>query len=254
MSKKIALITGATAGIGEACAQIFAQNSYDLIITGRRKERLEKISEELKEETGAEVMPLHFDIRDHDAVKDAIESLPANWQKIDVLINNAGLAAGLSPIDEGSIGDWEQMIDTNIKGLLFITRYVTPLMIKNQSGHVINVGSIAGREAYPSGNVYNATKFAVDGLTKAMRIDLFQKGVRVSQIAPGAVETEFSVVRFNGDESRADKVYEGYEPLKALDVADAVYFVASRPPHVNINDLLIMPTDQATATRFNRKD
>jgi 3-hydroxy acid dehydrogenase / malonic semialdehyde reductase len=253
MKNKTVLITGATAGIGEACAIKFAEHKHNLILTGRRKEKLEKIAAKLKKDFGVEVLSLCFDIRKKEEVQNAIESLPGEWKKIDILINNAGLAAGLSSIEDGILEDWDQMIDTNIKGLLYISRFVAPLMIENNEGHIINIGSIAGREAYPAGNVYNATKFAVDGLTKAMRIDLFEKGIRVSQIAPGAVETEFSMVRFKGDSDRAAKVYDGYQALRAEDISDAAYYVSSLPPHVNINDLLIMPTAQATATRIHRR-
>ena len=252
MKNKIALITGATAGIGKACAIKFAQNNYSVIITGRRKEKLENLAREITQEYGALALTLNFDIRNHSEVVKAINKIPESWHGIDVLVNNAGLASGLGSIDEGNIDDWERMIDTNIKGLLYMSRYIIPFMVKNNNGHVINIGSIAGREAYPGGNVYNATKFAVEGLTKAMRIDLFEKGIKVSEVAPGLVESEFSMVRFKGNKKRASKVYQGYQPLMPEDVADACYYVASLPPHVNISELLIMPAAQASATRVTK--
>lgn len=245
---KIAMITGATSGIGLACAHIFAKNKHDLIITGRRSDRLNKIAIECRDKYSIEVLPLSFDVRKQKIVEEAIENLPEKWKKIEILVNNAGLAAGLSPLQEASISDWEQMIETNIKGLLYVSRAVVPLMINNKTGHVINMGSIAGKEVYPSGNVYSATKHAVDALTKGMRMDLVQHGIRVTQIAPGAVVTEFSMVRFKGDEERAAKVYEGYQPLLAEDVAEVTYYCTTLPTHVNINDLVIMPTAQASAT------
>ena len=250
--KKIALITGATSGIGKSTAIKFAENNYDLIITGRRKERLEKISNELKNKYGVEVLPLNFDIRNFEEVKEAVDNLPPEWKNIDVLVNNAGLAAGLETIQEGKLENWERMIDTNIKGLLYISKMIMPLMIENGKGHIINIGSIAGKEVYPKGNIYCATKHAVDALTKAMRIDLLPHKIKVSQIAPGAVETEFSIVRL-GDEEAAKKVYEGYEPLLPEDIAEVCYYVTTLPPHVNINDVLIMPTAQANATQFHKK-
>ncbi len=250
--KKIVLITGATSGIGKACAIKFAQNNYYLIITGRRKEILNNLADDLVRKYKIEVLPLNFDIRDKKSVQTNIDSLPESWKKIDVLINNAGLAVGLDPIQEGDIDDWERMIDTNIKGLLYVSRVVMPLMIKNKKGHIINIGSIAGRETYPKGNVYCATKHAVDSLTKSMRIDLLEHGIKVTQISPGAVETEFSVVRFKGDKKTADKVYENFYPLKAVDIAEVVYYVTTLPKHVNINDMLIMPTAQANAGRIHK--
>ncbi len=249
----ITLITGATAGIGLACARRFAKEGHDLIITGRRKERLEKIAAELRRKNGVQVLPLSFDITLVNDVRKAIESLPQEWKNIEILINNAGLAVGLNTIQEGVIDDWERMIDTNIKGLLYISRVVTPLMIKLGNGHVINIGSIAGKEVYPNGNVYCATKHAVDALSKTMRIDLVKHGIRVTQIAPGAVETEFSEVRFKGDTERAKSVYKGYIPLHAEDVAEVTYYVTTLPRHVNINDLVIMPTAQASATIFKKE-
>jgi NADP-dependent 3-hydroxy acid dehydrogenase YdfG len=245
--KNITLITGATAGIGLACAEKFAENNHNLIITGRRADRLQQISNQIKATHGVEVFPLEFDIRNKKEVEEAIASLPAEFN-VNILVNNAGLAAGLNTIQEGSTDDWEQMIDTNIKGLLYITRALTPKMIEQGYGQVINIGSIAGKEVYPKGNVYCATKHAVDALTKGMRIDLLPYGIKVTQIAPGLVETEFSLVRFKGDHHIADRVYQGYEPLRGEDIADVVYYVTTLPKHVNINDLLIMPTAQANAT------
>lgn len=250
---KIALITGATAGIGEACAQQFGSNGYNLILTGRRQDRLENLQAELSSKYGIEVVICCFDVRNRDAVNTALKGLPAAWRKIDVLVNNAGLSQGLEPIDQGSHTDWETMIDTNIKGLLYVTKIVSNWMIEQQSGYIINLGSIAGKEVYPNGNVYCATKSAVAALSKAMRVDLLPHGIRVTEIAPGAVETEFSDVRFKGDKERAKKVYEGFEPLTANDIAETIWFVASRPPHVNINELIIMPAAQATSTITLRK-
>ncbi|MCO4293210.1 SDR family oxidoreductase [Solitalea sp. MAHUQ-68] len=251
--KKIAMITGATSGIGEASAHIFAKNNYNLIITGRREDRLLKLAEELESSYNASVLPLTFDVRNLEEVKAAVESLNDEWQQIDVLLNNAGLSVGLDPIQEGNFDDWETMIDTNVKGLLYVTRLVSPLMIKRQQGHIINLGSIAGKETYANGNVYCATKHAVDSLNKAMRIDLLPYNIKVTAINPGAVETEFSIVRFKGDEVRAKNVYNGFEPLSATDIADAIYYVASLPAHVNINDLTIMPTAQASTVYWNKK-
>ncbi len=252
MSKTV-FITGATSGIGKSCAGLFAKEGNKIIITGRRKEKLETIAGELRQKYSAEVMPLAFDVTKPEEVEDAVEGLPPDWRNIDILINNAGLALGLKPIDEGDTHQWETMIDTNIKGLLFITRAIVPLMIQQGSGHIINIGSIAGRETYLNGNVYCATKAAVDALTKAMRIDLVAKNIKVSQVAPGAVETEFSLVRFSGDKGAADAVYKGFQPLSPDDVAGVVYYITTLPQHVNINDILIMPTAQASAQIINRK-
>jgi len=250
---KIALITGATSGIGEACAEIFARGHYDLILTGRRIERLEKLAKELQEEFNVNIATSSFDIRNRDEVVQNLEELPENWRKIDVLINNAGLSQGLDPIQAGSYDDWDTMIDTNIKGLLYVSKIVSNWMIENGKGHIINIGSIAGKEVYANGNVYCATKHAVDALNKGMRIDLLPYGIKVTAVHPGAVETEFSEVRFKGDKERAKKVYDGFEPLVAVDVAEAIWFAATRPPHVNINDMLIMPTAQANASTIFRK-
>lgn len=251
---RIALITGATAGIGEATAEILAQEGFNLILTGRRKERLAQIQQKLEKETESKIVVLPFDIRDKKATETAFNSLNNSWENIDVLINNAGLAAGLSSIEEGDVDDWEQMIDTNIKGLLYITRLVTPIMVKRGSGHIINVSSIAGKEAYAMGNVYCASKHAVQSLTQGMRIDLVKYGIKVSSIAPGAVETEFSMVRFKGNEEKADAVYKGFTPLYARDIAETILFMVTRPPHVNLDDVLIMPTAQAFSRVIKREE
>lgn len=245
--KRIVFISGATSGIGAACAEKFAQAGFRLILAGRRHDRLESMVANFKDKYGDNFMSLPFDIRSLEQVNNAICSLPEDWKHIDILVNNAGLAKGLGSLQDGNIDHWEQMIDTNIKGLLYLTKAIAPDMIARKSGHVINIGSIAGREVYANGNVYCATKFAVDALSKGMRIDFVQHGVKVSQIAPGAVETEFSIVRFDGDAEKAKNVYNGFQPLSPADVADAVFYVASLPPHVNVNDLLLMPTAQAAA-------
>lgn len=250
---KIALVTGATAGIGEAVATRFAAEGYDLIVTGRRDERLQEVKRKLESEYGHRVLALNFDVRRKEQVQANLGNLPEDWKAVDVLVNNAGLASGLNPIQDGNIEDWEKMIDTNIKGLLYVTRTIAPGMKERRRGHIINLSSIAGKEAYPNGNVYCGTKHAVEAIGKGMRMDLLPYGVKVTQVCPGAVETEFSIVRFHGDKSRADQVYAGFEPLHAEDVADAIYYVASLPPHVNINDLLIMPTAQASAGIFHRE-
>lgn len=251
--KRFALITGATSGIGEATAVLLAKNDFNVIITGRRGNLLEKVRKKIESETPSEVIDLCFDIRKHSELIRALNTLPDDWKKIDVLVNNAGLAAGFDHINEGSLDDWEQMIDTNIKGLIYISREISGWMIKQGSGHIINIGSIAGKEVYEKGNVYCATKFALDALSRGMRIDLVQHNIKVTCIAPGMVETEFSLVRFKGDKKRADKVYEGVTPLHAEDIAEAILFAVTRPSHVNINEMLIMPTAQASATIVNRK-
>ncbi len=251
--KKTALITGATAGIGEATAHRLAKEGYRLIITGRRANRLTEVATALQTQWQAEVLPLCFDVRQLAQVQEHLGNLPAEWQSIDLLVNNAGLASGLAPIHEGDIDDWERMIDTNIKGLLYVTRTIAPLMKERRSGHIINISSIAGKEAYLNGNVYCGTKHAVEAIGKGMRMDLLPFGIKVTQICPGAVETEFSVVRFHGDRERANKVYDGFKPLRGEDIADAVYYVASLPPHVTVNDMLIMPTAQACASMIHRE-
>lgn len=251
--KKIILITGATSGIGEAVARKMAQAGHRLILTGRRADRLAALSQSLKEKHQTDVLTLTFDVRERNVVEQIFKTLPLEWQSIDVLLNNAGLAAGLAPVQSGDADDWETMIDTNIKGLLYTTRAVLPFMIERQKGHIINIGSIAGTETYPNGNVYCATKHAVNSLSQGMRMDLIHTGIKVSQILPGAVETEFSLVRFKGDQQRADKVYEGFTPLTAEDIAEAIAFVIEAPAHVNISDMMILPSAQASATITNRK-
>lgn len=253
VNKGLVIITGASSGIGAACADKFASQGWNLLLTARRIDRLKLMAVQLEKQYKIDVFPLELDVREPSSGALLVNYLHRNGLQADVLLNNAGLAAGLSPIHEGLADDWERMIDTNIKGLLYISRSIAPLMVARKFGHIINIGSIAGKEAYAGGNVYCATKFAVDGLTKAMRIDLVGHGVKVTQIAPGAVETEFSLVRFKGDEDRAEKVYDGYQPLSAADVADAVYYCASLPAHVNVNDMVLMPTAQAAATVIDRK-
>lgn len=250
---KIALITGATSGIGRAVADIFAENKYNLIVTGRRSERLQELKAALERQHGTSVLALCFDVRDNDEVVRNIESLPVEWRNIDVLVNNAGLAVGLNHIQDGVLDDWERMIDTNIKGLLYVTRAVSPLMVARNSGHIVNICSIAGKEVYENGNVYCATKHAVDALSKAMRIDMLGHNIKVTNVCPGAVETEFSIVRFKGDTQRAAGTYKGIEPLTGRDIAECIYFAVSLPEHVCINDMMIMPTAQADSRTFNRK-
>lgn len=250
---RIALITGATSGIGKAITSKLAAIGYDVIITGRREDRLAELEKEIELKFGVKAFPLCFDVRSYAEVEMSIKSLPDQWQQIDVLVNNAGLAVGLNPIHEGVVDDWERMIDTNIKGLLYMTRCVSPGMVDRKSGHIINIASIAGKEAYANGNVYCATKHAVDALSKGIRIDLLPYNIRVTQICPGAVETEFSLVRFKGDKTRADNVYKGFTPLFAENIADAVGYAVSQPAHVNVQDMLVMPTAQATGTIFQKK-
>lgn len=251
---KYAFITGATAGFGKACAQIFARNGWNLIITGRREERLHEIQDELINEYNIDVLSLSFDVRDEAQVNEVVSNIPVEIKNnITILINNAGLAVGRGSIDEGITDDWNRMIDTNVKGLLYVTRAIVPLLKNNKNSQIINIASIAGKEVYPGGNVYCASKHAVDALSKAMRIDLVQYGIKVTNIAPGAAETEFSMVRFKGDQEMADSVYKGYEPLRAEDIAETVYFAATRPPHVTLNDITIMPTAQASATVFHKE-
>jgi len=249
--RKIALITGATSGIGEACARKFAQGGYDVIITGRRAQLLANLKKELEAE-GVRVLALAFDVRNRNAATAAINSLPLEWQQIDVLINNAGLALGLEPEYEGSFEDWETMIDTNIKGLLTMTRLVVPRMVKRDSGHVINIGSVAGDAAYAGGNVYCATKAAVKTITDGLRIDLAHTSVRVTNVKPGLVETHFSNVRFHGNDSRAEKVYEGVKPLTGADIAEVVFYAASAPAHVQIAEVLVLATHQASGSVLHR--
>ncbi len=251
MNKTI-FITGATSGFGEACARKFAAAGARLILTGRRKDRLDALKHELESLSGApeRVFTLNFDVQDRTAVFAAVASLPSEWQKIDILINNAGLALGRDYFDEASLEDWETMIDTNVKGLLYVSRAVLPLLIPSGDGHIINLGSVAGKEVYEKGNVYCGSKFAVDAISRSMRIDMLRHGIKVTAIHPGAAETEFSKVRFKGDEGQAKKIYEGYTPLSAEDVADAIFYCASLPPHVCINDLVITCKAQADAIYF----
>ncbi len=249
MNKTI-LITGATAGIGEATVEVFAQQGHRLIITGRRQERLDALVAKYDND----MLALCFDIRDQAEVQRQVDNLPPEWKDIDILVNNAGLAVGFNPIQEGFIDDWERMIDTNVKGLLYITRAITPHMVeRGKGGHIINVASIAGKEVYPNGNVYCASKHAADALSKAMRMDLLPHKIKVTNVAPGLVETEFSVVRFKGDQDRADNVYKGMQPLTGKDIADVIAYVASTPPHVTINDIVVMPTAQAASTQVFRE-
>lgn len=253
MDQKIALITGATAGIGYETALLLAENNFNLILTGRRKDKLESLKKEIETRHTSKVLPLNFDIQKKQETENALESIPQEWQSVDVLINNAGLAAGLDPINSASIDDWEAMIDTNIKGLLYVTRKVSNWMIEHKKGQIINLSSIAGKEPYPNGTVYCGTKSAVAAISRAMRIDLLPYGIKVSSIAPGAVNTEFSFVRFHGDKQRAENVYNGFIPLSGKDIAETILFILSRPAHVNIDDILITPTAQGSARDFYRK-
>lgn len=242
-----ALITGATSGIGKATALLLAEHHYNLILTGRRKDRLDTLEQEIRKNSDVRILTKSFDIRDRHAVETAVDSLPSEWNKIDILINNAGLAAGLDLIQDGDVDDWEQMIDTNVKGLLYISRKIIPGMIERGKGHIVNISSTAGKEVYLKGNVYCATKHAVDALNKAMRIDLLEHGIKVTSVNPGMVETEFSMVRFKGDQQKADQVYAGLEPLHPEDVAEVILFALSRPPHVNINEIILTATAQANS-------
>jgi NADP-dependent 3-hydroxy acid dehydrogenase YdfG len=251
--QKIAFITGATAGFGKACAYKFAAHGYDLIINGRRADRLLHLANEIERKYNVAVLQLLFDVRDEKAVLGSIKELPDEWKKMDVLVNNAGLAAGRDYFEEASLDDWNTMIDTNVKGFLYVAKAVSGLMAKQGYGHIINMGSIAGKEVYEKGNVYCATKFAVDALSQSMRIDLLRHGIKVTAINPGAAETEFSLVRFKGDEATAKKIYEGLQPLSADDVAEVVYYCTTLPAHVCINDLSITCLQQASTLYFNRK-
>lgn len=251
--KKIALITGASSGIGRATAQLLAKNNFDLIITGRRKELILELKEQLEKYTDAKVLPLIFDIRSFPETEKAINSLTEKWRNIDVLVNNAGLAAGIAPFHEGSLDDWEQMIDTNIKGLIYISKLISSIMVERKQGHIINIDSIAGKEAYENGNVYCATKHAVDALSKGMRIDLLKHNIKVTMVSPGLVETEFSLVRFKWDKDKAKIPYKGLEPLIAEDIAECILFAVTRPAHVCINDMIVTPTAQANSCYTYRK-
>ena len=250
MAQKTALITGATSGIGRATAQLFAHQGVRLILCGRRQERLDTLSEALSEKT--EVHTLSFDVRNKHRINELLQQLPSNFSEIDILINNAGNAHGLDLIQHGAIEDWDAMLDINVKGLLYVSNAILPQMVKRGSGHIINIGSTAGKEVYPKGNVYCASKHAVDAITEGMRLDLNGTGVKVGAINPGLVETEFSEVRFKGDSERAEKVYQGYTPLQPQDIADIIWFAVSRPAHVNIADLTVMCLDQASSTVINK--
>ena len=247
------LVTGASSGIGAACARAFAQAGARVIVAARRTERTEDVAAQLTKDFGVETLPITLDVRDYDQVTQVLGHLPAPWSAVDILLNNAGLAHGLEKLQDGLVQDWDEMIDTNVKGLLYVTRTILPGMVARGRGHVINIGSLAGHEVYPNGGVYCATKHAVDVLTRALRMDLVGVPIRVSSVDPGMVETEFSLVRFHGDQPRADRVYQGFEPLTAEDIADVVLFCATRPQHVNIQDVLIMPTAQASATLVSRQ-
>jgi len=250
MSKNI-FITGATSGFGKAAAKIFAENGHNLIITGRRKERLDSLAKDLKSKHNVEVVPLCFDVRNKESVFSAIKNLPN--KKIDVLVNNAGLASGINKIQDGLLDDWEKMIDTNIKGLLYVSKAIMPLMIDQKKGHIINIGSTAGKDAYLNGNVYCSTKHAVDALSKTMRIDLLEHGIKVTQICPGAAETEFSEVRLHGDKEKAKQVYNGYKPMSAEDIASIIYYTTTLPENLCINDLVVTSLSQASSFYINRK-
>ncbi len=245
---KIALVTGASSGIGWATAELLAAEGYDLIICGRREERLKELAEKVNVRT----LSLVFDVREKSQVSQAIDSIPEEWQSIDVLINNAGNAHGLSKLQDGSIEDWDAMIDINVKGLLYVTKAIVPNMVKRGRGHVVNIGSIAGKEVYPNGNVYCASKHAVDAINNGMRLDLLGTGVKVSQVCPGLVETEFSLVRFKGDADRASGVYDGFDALTAHDIADIIRFIVTRPAHVNIADTIVFPSAQVASTLVSK--
>ena len=249
---KIVFITGATSGFGKACAYKFASHGYDLILTGRRADRLEELEKDIESRYNIACITLSFDVQNREAVNSAIQHLQGEWARIDVLINNAGLALGRDLFEDASLDDWDTMIDTNLKGLLYVTKAVLPHMIPHRKGHIINLGSTAGKEVYEGGNVYCASKHAVDAISKAMRIDLLKHRIKVTAIHPGAADTEFSLVRFKGNEEAARKVYEGYQPLTAEDVADVVYYTASLPPHVCINDLVLTCTQQANSHYLNK--
>ena len=250
--KQIALITGATAGFGKATAELFAENGHDIIITGRRNERLNDLKETLENQYKIKVEALCFDVRVEDDVKNAISSISEEWSQIGILVNNAGLASGLDPIQSGNSDDWNKMIDTNVKGLLYVSQAVIPGMVKRKQGHIINIGSTAGKEVYPNGNVYCASKHAVDAITKGMRLDLLSHGIKVTQIAPGAADTEFSTVRFHGDKAKADAAYNGYQPMKAEDIAGLIYYSTTLPKHLCINDLVVTSLAQANSYVIHR--
>ncbi len=254
LKDQIVLITGASSGIGAACARALARSGAKVILNGRRKERLEALASELKKNFGASSLILLFDVRKLDQVRKGLEGLPKEWENVDILINNAGLARGLDKLYEGSIEDWEETIDSNVKGLLYVTRLVVPGMVKRGRGHVVNIASIAGIQTYPRGNVYCATKAAVRVLSEGLRQDLLGSPIRVTTISPGLVETEFAQVRFRGDRGRAAQTYRGLTPLTPDDVADAIVYSLTRPPHVNVNEIVLLPTDQASATLLHRRE
>lgn len=251
--KKIICITGASAGFGKATATLFAKNEWNLILTARRKDLLEQLASELSSKYPIKVLPIVLDVRDKRAVKEVFLTLPDAWKKIDVLVNNAGLASGLDKIQDGNIDDWEKMLDTNVKGLLYVSKEIIPLMISQKKGHIINIGSTAGKEVYQKGNVYCASKHAVDALTKSMRIDLLEHGIKVTQIAPGAAETEFSEVRFYGDKEKAKAVYNGFTPMTAEDIAQIIYYTTTLPEHLCINDLTVTSLAQANSFYIHRE-
>ena len=254
LKNKVVFITGASAGIGKACAELFAKEKANLILTARRIDRIKTLANRLEKENKIKTICIKLDVRDFDQVKQVINSLGNNWKKVDILLNNAGLSRGLDKIYEGKQEDWDEMIDTNIKGLAYVTRHVVPLMVKRKRGHIINIGSTAGHEVYPNGNIYAATKFAVKALSQSTRLDVLEKGIKVTSIDPGMVETEFSLVRFRGDKNRAKNVYKGLKPLSPKDVAEAVLFCATRPKEVNINQIILTPLAQASSTQVYRKE
>lgn len=254
LSNKKVFITGASAGIGKACAEVFAEHGADLLLAARRIEKLNDLADDLRSKHQIDVKTIMLDVRNYGEVEKTLFSLEEKWKDIDILVNNAGLARGFDKIYEGKVNNWEEMIDTNIKGLLYVTRTVLPRMIKREHGHIINIGSVAGHETYPFGNVYAATKFAVDALTKSIRMDVLDKNIKVSTVDPGLVETEFSIVRFSGDKGKAKNVYNGITPLTGRDIAEAVVFCATRPEHVNINEIILTPLAQASPTMVNRKE
>ena len=253
LKEKVVFITGASSGIGRSCARAFASQDARLILAARRRDRLEELAAELKLLPRRKVLILALDVRSRTAVERAVNEIPPAWDAVDILVNNAGLSRGLDKLHEGKLDDWEEMIDTNVKGLLYVSRAIIPGMVKRGRGHIINIGSVAGHEVYPNGNVYCATKFAVKALSKGLRLDLSGTGVRVSSVDPGLVETEFSLVRFRGNKERAEKVYQGLTPLSPDDIADAIVYCATRPPHVNVSEMIVMPTDQASTTLVHRK-
>jgi NADP-dependent 3-hydroxy acid dehydrogenase YdfG len=247
------MITGATAGIGEAAAHKFASSGWDVIVTGRRVERLKELAASIRSRYSADAFPLGFDVRDAATIEDSINSLQGKWQDIDVLVNNAGLALGTEPFHEADLADWDSMFETNVRGLLHVTRHILPLMLRREKGHIINLASIAGHMVYPGGHVYCATKSAVLALTQGMRLDLVSHNIKVSSVSPGATETEFSIVRYKGDKGKADEKYKGYIPLTGEDVAESIYFIASQPDHVNIEEIILQPKAQASAYVYHKE-